>query len=450
MFGVTMDSFSLEQIYFQNNDPFKGDIIKLVNSIFSAMDSKVVKNNTDIIKNSTFGKDLVKLIKDRFNLSMELDDSLSNLLPAAIIPFSSDYLLSTKGVNRFSSSFFSELFASNNILGRLRTIEKERSDIYKRINNRKGFIDFKNARVGGYLADVKHYLIINFYTLRGDGLTAEEVAAVIVHEIGHAFDGMSVHYKMHTSNSAIMDTLNQLNDNKTEKAIYTFKRTFGPKDLEEAKLSKDSNVTDFYGPLAVRYMKELGSTIHNAKYDETNFEAMADSFAVRMGFGKDIVSGLDRMYSKYGISPSNSRMFYYILFMVELLMFILILVLGGLFGLIVMTLVFAFFSGTHLKDFTYDIPYDRFNRIRNGIISNLKDRRLPKEYVEELLTQLNYIDGILNSSKGFKGYKSVYNYIADIIKPNARESVEYIALQQTIENSLNNNLFQKSAQLRVI
>jgi len=100
-----MSFFSLEQIYFQNNDPFKESLIGLVSNIYKAMDKKVVKNNTDILKNSTYGKELVKLIKDRFNLTVELDDKLSMLLPAAIIPFSSDYLLATKGVNQFSTNF---------------------------------------------------------------------------------------------------------------------------------------------------------------------------------------------------------------------------------------------------------------------------------------------------------------------------------------------------------
>ncbi len=155
-----MSIISLEQIYFQNKDPFKDDLTGLVTRIYSDIDTGRVKTNVDIITGTTYGKDLVKLIKDRFNLTMEMDSRLSLVLPAAIIPFSSDYLLAAKGLNQFSSGFFSELFGSNNILGRLRTIEKERNHLYKRINNRKGFVDFKNARVGGYLADVEHFLII--------------------------------------------------------------------------------------------------------------------------------------------------------------------------------------------------------------------------------------------------------------------------------------------------
>lgn len=445
-----MRLFSMEQIYFQNKDPFKNDLIRLVEKIYTDIEVGRIKNNTEIILGTTYGKELVQLIKDRFNLSMVMDEKLSYILPAAIIPFSSDYLLSVKGVNQFSSNFFMELYGSSNIVGRIRTIEKERANLYKRINNRKGFVDFKSARVGGYLADVKHFLIINFFKLKEYGMNAAEVAAVITHEIGHAFDGISSHYKMQTSNAAIMDTLNLLNENKAEKAYYTFKRHFDHKDLEDAKVSKDSHITDFYGPLAARYINELSSSIHNGKYDESNYEAMADSFAVRMGFGGELVGGLEKLYTRQGVSPSNSKKFYYFLLMIDVILIGIILMLGGVFGLGILAVVFTFFSGTNNRDFTYDFPYDRYARVRNGIISNLKDRTLPKEYVEELLSQLNYIDSILSVSKTFKGYDGVLTYIADIVKPGAREASKYIEIQQTIENSLNNNLFQKSAQLRVV
>ena len=85
-FGATMSLFSFEQIYFQNNDPFKDNLITLVQKIYTDIETGRLKSNTDILINSTYGKDLVKLIKDRFNLSMVMDEKLSLLLPAAIIP----------------------------------------------------------------------------------------------------------------------------------------------------------------------------------------------------------------------------------------------------------------------------------------------------------------------------------------------------------------------------
>ena len=46
--------------------------------------------------------------------------------------------------------------------------------------------------------------------------------------------------------------------------------------------------------------------------------------------------------------------------------------------------------------------------------------------------------------------KSLSTIIGDHLFASSRESAYYIDLQQKIENILNNNLFVKSAQLRVI
>lgn len=441
-----MTKLSLEQIFYQTKDPFKDDLTRLVDEILHLIDDGKLKSNLEVLTVSGYGTKLIKLIKNRFNVTVVMDDKLSNYIPAAVIPFSSDYLLSVKSVNRFSSNFISELFGGTNIFSHLKKLEKERTDVYKRVHGRTGFVDFKSARVGGYLADVRHFLIINFFTLRDRGLTSDEIAAVITHEIGHIFDGLSSHYKMTTNNSAIMDTLNLLNENKIEKAIYTFKTRFGPEELEEAKLSKDSKVTDFYGPVARQYMTDITKQFKNTKYNQTNYEAMADSFAVRLGFTDSLIKALDKVYTDSGISPYNSVKFFYVNYVVESMMYAFLLLFCGIPGAILTVLFFSLFAGSNHKDMTYDVPYDRYNRIRNGVIGHLKNPQLPKEFTEELLNQLTYIDSVMANAKNFK---SLSDIVADIIKPSARETVKYIEIQQTIENSLNNNLFQKSAQLRV-
>ena len=56
---------------------------------------------------------------------------------------------------------------------------------------------------------------------------------------------------------------------------------------------------------------------------------------------------------------------------------------------------------------------------------------------------------VLQKGKDVKNLKTITRHIADLVIPSAKEASNYIEIQQTIENSLNNNLFQKSAQLRV-
>lgn len=440
-----MQPLAMEIIDYQNGDQFPIKLQAVIDEIYTDIDSGRVKSNQKLITETEHSKRIVKLIRDRFNLNVELDAVLANYLPAAILPFSGDYLASVNGVNGLTTSSLSELFGSTNIFKHIKAMEKTRDDYYKRIHNRNGFADTKHARVGGYLADVKHYLILNFFVLKDIGLTSKEVVATIIHEVGHAWEGLESHFRLMTNNRSIVEVLNDLNQNKPEKAYYTFKRHFGPEELEKASLSKDSTITDFYGPLAGRYISTLESQLINNKYDETNYENLADSFAVRFGLGAPLVSGLKKIFDHNGTTVANSVPCFFFLYFVEVMMFAMSLVLFGLGGLIIFGLVFAFFSGTHKQDMTYDTVHDRYNRIRNGIIRNLKDKNLPKEYTEDLLRQFVFVDEILSKSNNMKGLMTL---IADYIKPSAREVVYYVKVQQTIENSLDNVLFVKSAQLR--
>lgn len=440
-----MQPLAMEIIDYQNGDQFPVKLKAVIEDIYSEIDSGRVKNNQKLITETTYPKQIVKLIRDRFNLNIEFDAVLANYLPAAILPFSGDYLSSVNGVNGLTTSTLAELFGSTNIFKHIKAMEKTREDYYKRIHNRTGFVDTKHARVGGYLADVKHYLVINFFVLKEIGLTPDEVASTVTHEIGHAWEGLESHFRLMTNNRTIMEVLNDLNKNRPDKAYYTFKRHFGPEELEKASLDKDSKVIDFYGPLAGRYLSTLESQLINNKYDETNYENLADSFAVRFGLGASLVSGLKKIFDHNGTTSINSVPSFFFLYFIEVMMFAMSLVLFGLGGLLIFGLVFVFFIGSDKEDMTYDTVHDRYNRIRNGVIRNLKDKNLPREYAEELLRQFFFIDEIMSKSSNMKGLMTT---IADYIKPSAREAVYYIKIQKTIENNLDNVLFLKSAQLR--
>ncbi|NTV78226.1 MAG: hypothetical protein HGA25_03550 [Clostridiales bacterium] len=95
---------------------------------------------------------------------------------------------------------------------------------------------------------------------------------------------------------------------------------------------------------------------------------------------------------------------------------------------------------------TYDFPLERYNRVKNGIINNLKNISLPDELVKDLLNQFVFINEVIEKSMYFKDVKG---HIADILLASNRNNNYYINLQQSIENGLNNLLFVKSAQIKV-
>ena len=441
-----MKSIANEMIHYQNNDKFPERLTAIVENIFKQIDSKKFKNNRELLTKSEFAPLIQKLIRERFNLNVEFDAEFSEYYMAAIIPFMSDYLSSVSSVNNLGPKVLSDLFAGINIFKHYQKIEKERESYFARIHNRKGFIDKKHARVGGYLADVKHYLLINFFMLKAEDETPAEVAAIILHEIGHAFTGLETHHRLTTGNATIMDVLNNINKNQSDKAIYTFKKNFDAKDLEKAALDNNKEITDFYGKVANTYLGELNSQLINNKYDETNFENMADSFAVRFNMGRELFTSLHKLHERHGMVTQRTSMFYWTILMIEFLLLSIQFIILGPAVMGVVALILLAFTNMPAGHMTYDHPVDRYNRIKNGIVNNLKNDKLPYSTAKDLIEQFLLIDSVMKHSTEFKG---IVDTLFDPLDFVNRSDNYYIRLQQTIENSLNNILFVKSAQLRV-
>lgn len=441
-----MKPIATEMIHYQNNDKFPDRLTAIVEGVYQQIDSKKYKNNRDLLSKSEFAPLIQKLIRERFNLNVEFDVEFSEYYMAAIIPFMSDYLSASSSLNNLGPKVLSDLFSGINIYKHYQQIEKERETYFARIHNRKGFVDKKNARVGGYLSDVKNYLLINFFTLKAEQMTPREVTAIITHEIGHAFTGLESHHKLTTGNATIMDVLDNLNRNRNDKAMYTFKKTFDAKDLEKASLDNNKEITDFYGKLAHTYLGELDSQLINNKYDETNFENMADSFAVRFNLGRELVTGLHKLHTNYGMVTQRTSFFYWSILMIEFLLLTVQFILLGPVVMGMVALILLAFTNLPSGHMTYDHPLDRYNRIKNGIVNNLKNEKLPKKAAEDLLDQFFLIDSVMKHSTEFKGIVETVFGPLDFVNKTDKY---YIRLQQTIENSLNNILFVKSAQLRV-
>ena len=441
-----MKTISQEIIKYQNNDIFPQKLTEKIQYVYKEIENGLYMDNKTLIEKSGYIKEIQILICNRFNMNIVFDKELHVFYPAAIIPFFSDYLADLSSLKNIGSDKFSTIFKFNDVYKHIGEIDKEKKAILAKLHNRKGYIDMKNARVGGYLSEIKHYLIVDFFALKNAEIEPLELTSIILHEVGHAFTGLEYHHKLETTNSTIADVLNEINNNNPDKAVYIFKRHFSQKEFEEISVSNSSEINDFYGKIALAYLHEIKTQLGNSKYDETNFENLADSFATRFNLGKDLVSGLNKLNKRYGLVYENNRMTYSILLFIDLLLNILFLALFKIPGAIIMMAVIVVLYNSDNSNMTYDFPLERYNRVKNGIINNLKNINLPDQLVKDLLAQFVFINETIEKSMYFKDVKS---YIADILLSSNRNNNYYINLQQSIENNLNNLLFVKAAMLKV-
>ena len=237
-----------------------------------------------------------------------------------------------------------------------------------------------------------------------------------------------------------------MNNNNHDKAVYIFKKHFSQKEFEDISVSDSKEINDFYGKVALAYLGEIKTQMANSKYDETNFENLADSFAARFNMGKDLVSGLNKLNRRYGLVHENNRMTFSILLFIDLLLNIIFLALFKVPGAIVMMAILIVLYNSDNSNMTYDFPLERYNRVKNSIINNLKNINLPDELVKDLLSQFIFINEVIEKSMYFKDVKG---RIADILLSSNRNNNYYISLQQSIENNLNNLLFVKAQELKV-
>lgn len=434
-------------IRYQNNDTFPLKLTEKIEYIYKEIGNGIYTDNKTLTEKSGYIKEIQKMLRNRFNMNIIFDKELHVFYPAAVIPFFSDYLADLSSLKNIGSDKFSSLFKFHDIYKHVGEIKKEKNAIIAKLHNRKGYVDMKNARVGGYLSEVKHYLIIDFFAMKDLEITPSELSAVILHEVGHAFTGLEYHHKLETTNSTIADILNEINNNNPDKALYIFKKRFTDKEFQELSVNNSKEINDFYGKLALAYLNEIKTQMGNSKYDETNFENLADSFAARFNLGKELVSGLNKLNRKYGLVVDNNKMIYSILLFVELLLCIMFLALFKVPGAIVMMALFIVLFNSSTSAMTYDFPLERYNRIKNSIINNLKNLSLPSELVKDLLDQFIFINETIEKSMYFKG---LGEHIADIILSDNRNNNYYINLQQSIENNLNNLLYIKAQQISVI
>jgi hypothetical protein len=353
---------------------------------------------------------------------------------------------------------------SNHVLNkpyRRGVVDAELQDrILKLVKERKGRIDLQNAHVDGVFSEFKNFLEIDLVGLfLNADFTIPEVTAIILHELGHAFNYYALADRLETTNQILASLSKEIRGgNNTEKRHLLFKdltKQFGIKDSSFDDLLSETNNTIIGVRLFDMYIKCVKSQLPNAKYDETSSEALADNFASRFGYGRQLVLALDKGTQKFpekNTFVATCTTFYQFITDVALpgLMIIGSFIGGiGIFGVLVAVFysVLLVMSGEQHQDYTYDNLKMRYQRIRQQYIEMLKTSQLKKEEMREVIDNIHFIDSVI---KGTQIYRDLFNRLSNFIFPSSRGTVQSVELQYLLEELSTNGLFLRSAELSVL
>lgn len=333
--------------------------------------------------------------------------------------------------------------------------------IIKELSGKKGFVDLQKAKVGGIFSKYEHEVGINFNDLLFTyKMTPPEVTAIILHELGHDFTYYEFIDRLESTNQVLANIGKHMLTHDSDKNLeYVFNELKSIND----EVTKEQVEKILTGPKAVSgaylFKAVIGITksqLMNDKYNETSSEQLADSFAARFGYGRQIVLALDKLHGIY-IPEKNQfiRIMSYFMsawHLVSMLVGIIvsIFVAVSIPGILVFSLMLFFGIRNAAEDranYTYDDLRTRYKRIRNEYIDKLKDSQLSNNEIKDILENVKQVDAIIEKTSE---YRSLFNLLGNFIFSEGSKTRIAVDEQKMMEQLAFNDLFFKAAELKTL
>lgn len=420
----------------RQTDDFPKRVESLVGLLMEEIRSKdLYEKNLD---GTPYVVKLQKAIKDRLGILVKIRTS-SHF--ACILPYYS---------NR-NHIFLSDFFRGNVHI-------TEQSKLLKSQEGKKGTVNIHKAVVTGIFSEYEHPLFMNFgLMMKYTDMTAAEITAVMLHELGHAFNACYYSDRTDRTNQ-VLASIGQRIANRQGAGDIDYIHKEVSKFTEGVKKEEIDQILN--GPKVVAgllWFKLVIGAVKNQlrsdRYNDTAYEELSDSFAGRFGYSRALMTGLDKL-SAHGVEkhPSALKFSYLLEFMVmiavaagcvALLISPGAFLMGAYFSLF--SLFMAYTGGEEFQDYTYDKLKDRYTRIRQDLVEQLKDKSLNQAVVKGMLADIKVMDDIIKETYTHRG---LVNRFSNLVFSSNREALASIEAQKLLETLASNDLFVASANLR--
>jgi len=162
----------------------------------------------------------------------------------------------------------------------VRTKFEHGGDAASALLKKPGWIDPADATLHGAFSDMPIYLTIDASGLLNKN-SPRMVTAIILHEIGHAFNNLNMLDRLFLGNEVIND---YIRGNRIPTKYY---EKFYDKDSLE-KILKEKDIKAGKAQLALILAHEVSSLSNANYYDANNSEGLADLFASKFGYAKEL------------------------------------------------------------------------------------------------------------------------------------------------------------------
>lgn len=413
---------SLESVDFQIKDPIGRDLSILVE------DFRATRNEKGTLSEKE-QKEFLKLFESRLRKRFKLDE---------LVFLVEEY----EGADAFA---LTPDIAANNVLARSygawwTTGSEGAKMIDKYANKSIGWVDRSSATVGGVFQKAECTVAVTTGLIFSSNYTPDEVAAVILHEIGHIFTYFEMIAYTFSTCFILMDTVNRLTKaNSPEEKTKIVKSLKDSANIvisnpdEVTEMSSDTQTVSIFSDIISQTKSQFGSTI----YDKRSWESLADQFSARMGMIVPLASIVDKFNREGDPSSYQSSFIAWIPQLLKLIGVVFTIIVLPWFGfsLLFLGAILMLFNPF---DRVYDKPNERITRIRNELVSLMKNPKTPVEERKRLHNDLIFIDGILKETVD---RETLTEKVWLFLSADARDQKKKRELLQDLESISNNNLF---------
>lgn len=437
---------TMESIAFQHNDPFC-QVLEAVVGEFVDL-AKKPEGQVLIEKNTYLKSKFIEMIMGRFGLNIELitDGYLCSVIPNTLVPHN-PMIRDTLAANYEKYGW-----------GGIDSVKKLKNNTFL------GTVDTKNAKVSGWFSKPTVPLFINFFDLVDYYKhTVKEIAASILHEIGHAFQACLYVANVNTTNQILADVVTHLHENDYKADIgYVYKKIKNLTGDKAAQISEGlaSGNRVVLGISTYRLlMHSTRSLMSDKTYDRTSFEAMSDHFVSRFGYGTEFIRALERaegVYSENEYYRDNweATLWQLGLFTVGWVLSLGILLAGsaivigglGIFVFSYLSYLTTLDQRTSTKEHTYDDIKQRYLRIRAQLVQSIKSPKISSKTRILVLSQITEADKIISDKLVFQSF---VGKVTDVVFFSDARAVKSIRNQQECEQMIANDLFISANRLMI-
>lgn len=335
------------------------------------------------------------------------------------------------------------------------TKDEVRDNLTKIKNKEKVILDLSNSKISGPTTKIASNLYLSWDKfIKKDKFTDEEVTAIFLHELGHVWTTFEYLNRLSTTNEALLTVSNAfLNGDKNTYEIElkkVAKKLFNKEDALN-NLKEVTNLTVIGSVILTTELKNRKSDLGTPYYDSVSCEYLADQFVSRHHYGKYLVSGLDKMYSRLHVEKSKGMaIFSDITTSLALVVTTATISVGSpmtiFIGLFYYYLVFISNKITSGEP-SYDNLKIRYQRVLDQIILDLKNKGYNKEQLSEKLEDFNKVSKYVENT--FEP-NSLFSKIIRTLLPGESKAKKALDLQRDLEELASNELFVQSAKLRTM